>query len=165
VWNLIGGARERWRASDACERESCGWAVTQMRGRLQVRWSGDANRTRKCTVRVYAGESVEVVDEGYIQLMHVELFDGTAAWAGVLTGEGALPTPAVKASEPSRDYTGQRAIVVASKAQASVSEYTFSFPSSPPTLSPSLLCLARLTCLHAAVLELPLNTADLSIPT
>ena len=34
MWNLIGGERERWRASDACERESCGWAVTHMRGHI-----------------------------------------------------------------------------------------------------------------------------------
>ena len=62
---------------------------------LEVRWSGDAIRTRKCNVRVYAGEpkSAEIVDGEYIQPMHVEMFDGTAAWAGVLEGEGALATP------------------------------------------------------------------------
>ena len=68
---------------------------------LEIRWSGDAIRTRKCNVRVYAGESVEEVDEGYIPLTHVEMFDGTAAWAGVLKGDGALPTSAAVAGASS----------------------------------------------------------------
>lgn len=64
---------------------------------LHLRWSADAERIRECKVRVYPHES-DQTDEDGITPMQVELFDGIAAWVGVLSGKGARSRPPLRHS-------------------------------------------------------------------